>query len=180
MLICKAAPAVGNAGCRASGCMELCAQTPSLKLGHTGRRLARGTLGLGGSGRRRGLEVLTVGPSEKRTRPAWRHWPPCPTPKSSQSIAWKPGHFLWFGKGDASGALFSPGWGEHNRSVYSAQNAEWWWVCVYTNLIPALKMLFLCTIGALEFSSTEMILLYLQYLLYFKGARFNFVIKLKC
>ena len=96
MLICKAAPAVGNAGCRASGCMELCAQTPSLKLGHTGRRLARGTLGLGGSGRRRGLEVLTVGPSEKRTRPAWRHWPPCPTPKSSQSIAWKPGlSMIW-------------------------------------------------------------------------------------
>ena len=54
-------------------------------------------------------------------------------------------------------------------------------MCVYTNLIPAVKMLlFLCTVGALEFSSTEMILLYLQYFLYFKCARFNFVIKLKC
>lgn len=32
-------------------------------------------------------------------------------------------------------------------------------VCVYTDLIPALKrLLFLCTVGALEFSSTEMIL----------------------
>ena len=39
---------------------------------------------------------------------------------------------------------------------------------------------FLCTVGALEFSSTEMILLYLQYFLYFKGARFYFVKKLKC
>lgn len=60
------------------------------------------------------------------------------------------------------------------------------WVCVYTNLISPLKMLlFVCTVGELDFfPSIEMILSYLyggyQYLFYFKGARFNFVINLKC
>lgn len=57
---------------------------------------------------------------------------------------------------------------------------------VYTNLISTLTMLlFVCTIDELDFfPPIEMILSYLQsgyqYLFYFKGARFNFVIKLKC
>lgn len=69
------------------------------------------------------------------------------------------------------------------RTHCTRQSGEW--VCVYTNLISALEtLLFVCTVGELDLPPIEMILLYLQcghqYLFYFKGAKFNCVVKLKC
>ena len=121
--------------------------------------------------------MLALGPSEKELVP-FKHVDllvlhlslPSPWPRSQGSFSDSELKRL-------SRTSFPPwvGWGY--RSACSLWRVG---VCLH-NLISTLKMLlFICTVGELEFSPMEMILSYIQYLFYFKGARFNFVVKLKC
>ena len=122
--------------------------------------------------------MLALGPAEEELVP-FKHVDllvlhvslPSPWPRSQGNFSDSES------KRDSAGPLFRPGWGGRYRSACSLWRVG---VCLH-NLISTLKMLlFICTVGELEFSPMEMILSYIQYLFYFKGARFNFVVKLKC